>query len=123
MTAISLPFRIDGYGRVATTNSDLKVWADRVRAVVTTFVGERVMRPAWGTEVPADLFAAIEDAPSLVYNDIHTAFQDYLPSLTLIDVVLVDEDEGNGTLELEILYQVPSITSDTQTTSLTLQAE
>lgn len=123
MTAISLPFRIDGYGRVATTSNDLKIWADRVRSVVTTFVGERVMRPAWGTEVPADLFSAIEDAPSLVYNDIQVAFQDYLPSLTLVDVVLVDEDEANGTLELEIQYQVPAITPQTQTTSLTLQSE
>lgn len=123
MTAISLPFRIDGYGRVATTSSDLKIWADRVRAVVTTFTGERLMRPAYGTELPADLFTAIEDAPSLIYNDIQTAFQDYLPSLTLVDVVLVQEDEANGTVELEIQYQIPAVTSQTQTTSLTLQAE
>lgn len=123
MIAISLPFRVDGYGRLATTTSDLKIWADRVRFVVTTFVGERIMRPTWGTNIPADLFVALEEAPTLVYGDIQTAFQDYLPTLSLVDIVVLDQDEENGTIEIEIQYQVPEITTDIQTTTTTLQAD
>lgn len=121
MTAISLPFRIDGYGRVASTSSELKIWADRVRTVMTTFAGERVMRPAWGSDVPADLFEAIEETPTLLFDDIRAAFQDYLPSLNLVDVVVVDQDEENGSVELEVLYQVPQVTAETQTAGVVLQ--
>jgi phage baseplate assembly protein W len=120
MLAISLPFRFDSYGRVAVTQDPRKVWADRVRSVLTTYVGERVMRPEWGSDLPANIFAAIEDEPSLVAVDVEAAFTEYLPFAELEDVVLVEEDEENGEVTLEVIYRIPRISPDPLSTSISI---
>lgn len=122
MTAISLPFRIDGYGRVAATSNELSMWADRVRTVITTYTGERLLRPTYGTEMPEDLFLAIADTPESVFADLSNAFSKFLPDLDLVDIAVIEEDEENGSVSLEIIYQVSSVTGTPQTVSLNYQA-
>jgi len=65
----------------------------------------------------------VEEAPGLLYADISTAFQQFLPALTLVDVVLVDRDDENGSLEMEIEYQIPQTNLATQTVGITLQGD
>lgn len=113
MTAISLPFRIDGYGRVASTDDPRIIWAGRVRSVITTMIGERVMRPTFGCDVMNEVFDAAEETPDLVEQDIRSAFSEWLPELTVEGVGLDLIDESTGELELSVVYTVPGDTSVT----------
>ena len=104
--AITFPFRIDEFGKVATSTDDKKIAADRVRAVVGTAIGERPFRPDFGTTIPSRVFDSVEIVEELVKNDIGRAFSKYLPTLTLSDVVITYDDRQN-IIEVEILYQLP----------------
>lgn len=120
MTAISLPFRIDGYGRVSATTDPKKMWADRVRIVLMTSFGERIMRPAFGSTVTDEVYDVMDEVPELVEAAVSTAFTDFLPRLTLNSVDLLDADPANGLISLEVSYSLPDIVQDpvTQTVSL-----
>lgn len=120
MTAISLPFRIDGYGRVASTTDPSKIWADRVRSVLMTSFGERIMRPGFGSSVSEEVYDLLDEVPELTYAAVAQAFSDFLPRLQFNDVQVVSEVEGDGTISLEVIYTLPDLVQDpvTQTVSL-----
>lgn len=106
--AISLPMRVDDYGRIVMTSAMEKIWADRVRTVVSTTVGERVMRPDYGSRIPQGLFQEIPEMPDLIEDAVRVAFTRFLPALRLDAVVLREEDEANGEVTMEIVYSVPN---------------
>jgi phage baseplate assembly protein W len=120
MTAISLPFRIDGYGRVTSTTDPSKIWADRVRSVLMTSFGERIMRPGFGSSMSDEVYDVLDEIPELTYAAVARAFADFLPRLQFNDVVLLSEEEENGIVSLEISYTLPDVVQDpvTQTVSL-----
>ena len=123
MTAISLPFRIDGYGRVTATSDPSKIWADRVRSVLMTSFGERVMRPYFGSTVADEVYDILDEVPELVFAAVSQAFSDFLPRLTFNDVVVVQEDEQNGTLSLEISYTLPDLVQDPVTETVSIRID
>lgn len=106
--AISLPMRVDDYGRIVTTTSPERIWADRVRTVIATTVGERVMRPEYGSRIPQGLFQEIPEMPDLIEDAVRVAFTRYLPSLRLDAVVLIEDDEEYGEVTMEIVYSIPN---------------
>jgi hypothetical protein len=112
MIAISFPFRVDGYGRITSTSDPRKIWADRVRMVITTYLGERIMRPDFGSELAETLFDDVEDAPELILTAASTAFSEHLPELELVDVLLTSEDPENGEVSIEVVYSIPDLVSD-----------
>lgn len=105
-TAISLPFSINAYGRVNTTTDKSKLWQDRVRSVIGTYLGERVMRPDFGSDVTENVFESSEEAKALIQTNIREAFATNLVTLTLSDVI-VDYDENTGVLNAEVIYALP----------------
>jgi phage baseplate assembly protein W len=121
MSAISLPFRIDGYGQVSSTSDPRKIWADRVRSVLMTSFGERVMRPTFGSDVADEVYDILDEVPELTYASVSQAFSDFLPRLTLEDVVAVSEDEENGVVSLEIQYRLPDIVQDAVTETVSIR--
>lgn len=123
MTAISLPFRIDGYGRVASTTDPSKIWADRVRSVLMTTIGERVMRPFFGSTVTEEVYDILDEVPELVFAAVSQAFSEYLPRLTFNDVQVVQEDEEDGYLFLEISYTLPDLVQDPVTQNVSIRID
>lgn len=121
MSAILFPFSIDGYGRVASTTDPMRIWADRVRIALMTNIGERVMRPRYGSEVAGQVFDLIDDAPEMVYAAIAQVFTDALPTLELLDVLLLSTDEMNGEVSLEVVYRVPDLVTDPVTQAIDLR--
>lgn len=115
MRAISLPFRFDGYGRVATTTDISRVWADRARTVVSTQPGERVMRPDFGCPMPESLFEAMVSVPEMVEADVAAAFEKWLPELKFDRLDLDYESEADGEIALNIAYDMPTVQQDTDT--------
>lgn len=107
--AISLPFSVSEFGTIATTSSQEKIWADRVRSAIGTAVGERVLRPDYGTEIAANAFSTLEAAAEVLKQQVDLAFSRDLRLLRLISTN-VTMDEAEATLEAEITYALPNRT-------------
>lgn len=104
-TAISLPFTFDDTGSIATTSNLAKLWEDRVIIVVMTGLGERVMRPTFGSEVNKSVGENITDALTLIKQSIAVAFSRWLTPLELIEVNGY-LDEVDGYLIAQIKYKL-----------------
>lgn len=103
-TAISLPFQFDDTGSIATTADSAKIWQDRVIMVVMTDLGERVMRPTYGSDTPKAMNETVTDALSLIRQSVTVAFSRWLTDLTLIDVI-GSIDKTDGYLVIQIRYK------------------
>jgi phage baseplate assembly protein W len=115
--AISLPFSIDPYGKVASTINQSKIWSDRVRSIIGTTLRERVMRPTLGTIVPYALFESATTSEAEVKSEISKAFQSQL-SLLRLQNVTVNIDEYTNVLNATIVYDLPN--NETVTTNIGL---
>lgn len=104
--AIFLPFSIDSYGSVSSTTDQTKIWADKVRSVVGTALGERVMRPEFGTDVVSGLYSGMSTASEAVRRNVYAAFAKYLPVLSLENVVVTVVDDSQ--MSVEITYGLPN---------------
>jgi phage baseplate assembly protein W len=111
-TTISLPFTISSYGTVVATSSLEKIWQDKVRSVIGTTFGERVMRPQLGTTIPLKEMGTRSVMEQDIRTEISRAFTSYLPSLTL-DNILISFDEYQNVINVEVLYTVPTSRSTT----------
>jgi phage baseplate assembly protein W len=105
--ALSLPFSIDPYGRVGSTQDQTKIWADKVRSVIGTALRERVMRPKFGTDIPLAVFENQEDAQTQIEFEVNQAFNEQLQKLTLQSVDSVF-DEYTGIMQVEVIYALPN---------------
>jgi phage baseplate assembly protein W len=114
MRAISLPFRIDGYGRVASTEDVRAIWAGRVRIVITTVLGERLNRPDFGSDLSDSLFDGDDDLVEEIEASVSRSFSTWLPELTLESVDVVTTNMDVGDVDVEIGYRVPSVTTVTE---------
>lgn len=114
---IALPFSIDPFGKVAVTTDQKKIWADRVKSIVGTTVGERVMNPNLGSEVALNVFENQELAISSITANIPEVFNSQLPLLTLTSVD-TSFDEISGVIYANIVYGLPNDEQVTTTIGL-----
>jgi phage baseplate assembly protein W len=105
--ALSLPFRVDDFGNIATTISQEKIWADRVRSAIGTRLNERVLTQEYGTEIPKNVLNNSGTATSAIEEEVETAFIRDLPTLEL-ESVTATYDESTGVVSAEIGYFLPS---------------
>jgi len=105
--AISLPFSVDSYGKVASSTDQSKIWADRVRSVLGTTIRERVMRPNFGTLIPFALFNTETGAIAQVEAEVNKAFSQQLGLLSL-QKVNVTVDQYTNVLTVEAIYGLPN---------------
>ena len=105
--AIALPFSIDSYGKVSSTQSQSKIWSDRVKSVLGTSLRERVMRPNFGTLIPYTLFNSETEATAQIQSEVEKAFAQQLDLLTL-QQTNVTSDIYTNTLTVEVIYGLPN---------------
>ena len=105
--AISLPFSIDTYGKVAVTTDQKKIWQDKVLSVVGTTMRERIMRPRFGSMVAAKTFDNESLAETEVQAEVEYAFNTQLSLLTLKSVT-TSYDSYTGNTNVEIIYDLPN---------------
>jgi hypothetical protein len=105
--AIALPFSIDDFGSIATTTSQPKIWADRVRSAVGTTLFERVFRENYGTTIPSKLWDNVDTMNEVIQEQLELVFDRDLQNLTLDDVD-VNYDERKETIFAEISYFLPN---------------
>ena len=106
-TTLSLPFKVTSYGTVMSTTEQAKIWSDRVRAVIGTNLGERIMDPEFGTLVPEAFMQTTDDAESLIKTEVERAFATELTQLTFSSVTTTF-DEYTNNLNVSITYSLPN---------------
>jgi phage baseplate assembly protein W len=105
--AIALPFSISAYGKVSSTTSQDKIWADRIRSAVGTALNERIMRPGYGTSIPYELFNNQDDVTAKIKSEVSRVFGSQLSPVTLLSTD-VTYDKYTNTSTVEIVYSTPN---------------
>jgi len=106
-TAISLPFSFNVNGGVSSTTDPAKILQDRITLMTMTLLGERVMRPNYGTNVRGAAFENIGTAITVIEQNIQAGFVKWLPYLTLLTVT-GSLDPQTSELNISITYNYGS---------------
>lgn len=101
-TYLSWPMQIGSDGRFRTTSNSPEVWSNRLAQLVCARMGERVMRPDYGTEFTNDLFQNALGDPN---TSIRRAVTKWLPHLTIDNVKVTSV---GATHEVVITYTTPN---------------
>lgn len=116
-TALSLPFKLDPYGKFSSTTDQSKIWADRVRFVIGTNLRERIMRPEFGTLVPSAFMETQEMANSMITTEVTRAFATQLDKLKFQSVT-TSFDEFTNVMQITVIYDLPNNETVDTTVSL-----
>lgn len=105
--ALKIPFSIDRFGNVVTTSDQAKIWSDRVHSAIGTQIGERVMRPSYGTRTAKAAFETITAAEDIIRREITRVFHDQLNLLSLDDIEF-SFDQLTNELKARVIYSLPN---------------
>jgi phage baseplate assembly protein W len=112
MKAISYPFTLDPFGVVESTENQTKIYQDRVLTLLSTAVGERPMRPTYGTDVARAMFENQTDAKKAIDQAIRKAISTWIPEVD-VDSVNVTTFDDSGKVGVEVNIILPDFTSTT----------
>lgn len=112
MKAISFPFTLDPFGVVNSTTDQTKIYQDRVLTLLSTAVGERPMRPTYGTDVARAMFENQSDAKKAVDQAVRTAISTWIPEVE-VTAVNVNTFDDSGKVGVEVNVVLPDFTSTT----------
>lgn len=110
MKAISYPFTFDPFGVVFTTEDQTKIYQDRILTLLSTSVGERPMRPTYGTNVAKAMFENQTDATTAIDAAIRSAIELWIPEIT-VETINVSSFDPNGAVGVEVNVSLPDFTS------------
>ena len=100
LRGMSMPFRIEG-GRVRQSSGPAKV-ADDLRHLLSTRLGERLLRRDYGGGVHSRLQAPNDHTlRTLVRHEIEQALRDHLPQARLTTPVTLTHDESELTVSFD----------------------
>lgn len=119
-SVISLPFSFTVSGGVNTTNLLAKTFSDRVLGVIFTAPNERVMRPNYGSLAKSSLFEPEGVVAEYVDRAVTSAFNQYLPELSLLSVKVTKEsgELGDEGFVIYVDYMLPNKQTDSVTAKI-----
>lgn len=102
---MDLPFAVDPQGRIAFTTDPRRVLRNRVISIIGTNIGERVMRPGYGTPLIDMLFEGDDEMTmSIISDDIRRAVAQYEPGVIIHSVFPASESGLDGIINLNVTY-------------------
>jgi phage baseplate assembly protein W len=103
---VSFPLRVDASGSIAFDEGHADV-EKAIRVILSTAVGERPMRPAFGCRIWDQLFEPINaNTLGLMEDAVHEALSRWEPRIQ-VDGVDVDPDpSGQGAVTIRIAYRL-----------------
>lgn len=123
MKAISYPFTLNVFGETTSTTDQKKIYTDRVLTLLSTSIGERPMRPTYGTNLGLAMFENQGVAEVAIPAAIRSAIATWLPALTVNQINIKKFNDG-GKVEVELLLTFPDYTTGTITVrSVTLNPD
>jgi phage baseplate assembly protein W len=105
--ALAIPFTITPTGGIEVSDTQQKIWSDRVLSVLGTAIGERIHRHFFGSEVHQSVFHTQDDADRAVRSAVTAAFDSQLPRLTLTKIE-TSYDSSEGVLNSTVFYRLPN---------------
>jgi Bacteriophage baseplate protein W len=106
-TMLDLPFRIDGTGKVMATPDLTRQMAIRVRSIVGTSPGERVMRPNYGSGAANFVFDVDDELrASMLAVAVQDAINIWEPAVEVENIQIEPADYGDSRIELHITYRL-----------------
>lgn len=104
-TNFAVPFGLTQQGSIATVSDTDTIAMQRVRALLATSPGSRVMLHDYGIDLPSYLFNS--DLPSSsdkLANDIVTALQTWEPAITILQVKPITNAEATGFVDVNVEF-------------------
>lgn len=114
MKAISFPFTLDPFGKTTSSTNQKKIYQDRVLTLLSTAVGERPMRPNYGTNIGTAMFENQGKIEKAINEAIRSAISKWLPELTVNKINIVSFLD-TGAVTVEINVTLPDFTEDSIT--------
>jgi phage baseplate assembly protein W len=105
--ALKLPLSLDLAGNLVLANTQEQIWADRVRIALGTRIGERVMRPTYGTQIGESLFDTVSATTDIVKKEVGRVFHEQFPLLEVTNTD-VTFNEFTNELTINIIYLLPN---------------
>lgn len=105
--ALRLPMSLDSTGNLLTTNLEDQIWADRVKMALGTRLGERVMRPGYGSKIGNSLFSTVSSMQETVRREVTKIFSELFPLLEIGDMNFTF-NELTGRLNISVSYTLPN---------------
>jgi phage baseplate assembly protein W len=110
MKAISFPFTLDPFGKLTSSTNQEKIYQDRVLTLLSTAVGERPMRPTYGTNVAVAMFENQGKIEAAINDAIRNAISTWIPELTVEKIVVTGFLE-DGQVAVELNVTLPDFTT------------
>ena len=110
MKAISFPFTLDPFGVVESTTDQGKIYTDRLVTLLSTALGERPMRPTYGTDIATAMFENQGIINTAIKQAIVKAVGVWIPELNIERVNIGAIEEG-GQVQVELIVTLPDYTS------------
>ena len=108
-TALEVPFRVDGTGRVKATSTLAREIALRLESIIGTSPGERVMRPAYGAGAGRYLFDSNDE---IVAASLAARIEDLInaqePAVTVERVTVAQIERTAGLVRIRVDYRLRS---------------
>lgn len=114
ISALRWPLKVGPDGRFLLCGSREEGWSQRMAAVISTRIPERVMRSGYGCTLPDELFSPLPDSEP--NRAVRQAVNQWLPAITVQEVRVVS---GVPNVAIEVDYVVPGGTEQTMHASFT----
>jgi uncharacterized protein len=102
----SFPLGFEPSGAVAVARGEEKI-EQAMRLILSTYPGERPMRPAWGSTLRDHVFGGTgPDNVAAIAHEVRSALELWEPRAAVADVQVYPEPDQDGLLYIEIRYQV-----------------
>jgi phage baseplate assembly protein W len=113
MLDLQFPMVLDSQGAIASTSDPARIWRQRVYAVISTYVGQRVMRPTFGTKALDMVFETESSLLFVATQVVNRAFTTSLPGFNVTSVSVGDQFRSDGQFQVEIVFTNPQGVQDT----------
>lgn len=105
---LSFPMRVDGNGSIALTSGPADI-EKAMRVILSTAIGERPMRPAFGCGIWDLLFEPINtNTLGLMEHAVREAMSRWEPRAEINEVEVSPADAGQGAVQIHIGYTIRS---------------
>ena len=107
----AFPIRTDANGGIALVRREREL-EDAIRIILSTYPGERPMRPEFGSRIRDYVFASIDTSTmSLLANEVQDSLLRWEPRVDVVNVKLTRDEADPSCVFIQVEYQ-PKNTND-----------
>ena len=104
MKAISFPYTLDIFGKTTSTTNQAKIYQDRVLTLLSTAIGERPMRPTYGTDIGTAMFENQGNVKESINEAIRSAIATWIPEIRVQKIDFIGFlDEGQVSVAVTVI--------------------